>query len=88
MRPTTFAAANAVLGAPEGRCPIHGVEIGGLPVATDGQVFVSRWEPSPAERLAIAAGAPVWLVVMGAAHPPVELTAGPDSEIGTEASPC
>ncbi|HAX81604.1 MAG TPA: hypothetical protein DCY40_03415 [Actinobacteria bacterium] len=80
MKPTHFPQANVVLGAP--RVPVPGAaEVLGLPVATDGTIFVSRWELTEAERVAIAAGAPVWLVVTGRAHPPVQLTVGPDADL-------
>lgn len=36
---------------------------------------ISRWEPSPEERAAIAAGGPVWLWVVGTTHPPLVLDA-------------
>lgn len=36
----------------------------------------SAWFPTPAELEALAAGAPVYLVVLGTAHPPVMLEVG------------
>lgn len=32
--------------------------------------FISRWEPTPEERAAIAAGGPVWVYVVGEGAPP------------------
>lgn len=36
----------------------------------------SSWQPTPAEIEAIVAGAPIHLVVLGTAHPPVMLEVG------------
>lgn len=46
---------------------------------TDGPetpTMVSAWFPTPAEMAALAAGAPIYLHVVGRAHPPVGLTVG------------
>lgn len=39
--------------------------------------MVTSWQPTPAEVTAIAAGAPIYLTVLGQAHPPVMLAIGP-----------
>lgn len=46
-----------------------------IEVRQDGRapVLVSTWEPTPAEREAIAAGANIELWVWGGSHPPVNL---------------
>ena len=75
MRPTQHSSNNDVLGAPPGvsidRCkalPITRVLFdSGMPAVW------SYWEPSPEERAAIAAGAPVRLSCWGTVHPPVSL---------------
>ena len=41
-----------------------------------GPQMVSSWQPTPAEADAIARGAPIYLTVLGAGHPPVMLTVG------------
>jgi hypothetical protein len=38
--------------------------------------MVTSWQPTPAELAAIAAGAPIYLTVLGTGHPPVMLTVG------------
>jgi len=42
--------------------------------------MVTSWQPTPAEVAAIATGAPIYLVVLGQAHPPVMLVVGPTPE--------
>lgn len=42
--------------------------------------MVSSWQPTPAEAAAIAAGAPIYLTVLGTAHPPVLLQVGATPE--------
>ena len=39
-------------------------------------VMCSAWEPTPAEVAQIAAGASIYLWVLGTGHPPVMLTVG------------
>jgi len=43
--------------------------------------MVSSWQPTPAEAAAIAAGAPIYLTVLGQGHPPVMLTVGNPPEV-------
>lgn len=38
--------------------------------------MVSSWQPTPAEAAKLAKGAPIYLTVLGTAHPPVMLTVG------------
>ena len=42
----------------------------------NGPMMVSSWQPTPREAEAIAAGAPIYLTVLGVAHPPVMLEVG------------
>jgi hypothetical protein len=71
MKPITFPEQTSVLGPPAGMSP---EECGPLPIAWGNGVFVSCWQPSHEERVALAAGAPIYLRVVGPAHPPVALT--------------
>lgn len=52
----------------------------GLPlrdeVAEWGPQMVTSWQPTPAEAARLASGAPIYLTVLGSAHPPVLLTVG------------
>lgn len=77
MRPTQHPSNNDVLGAPPG---VSHDECQALPIT---RVFyhdigvpavVSFWQPSPAERQAIAAGALVQLSCWGETHPPIALS--------------
>ena len=38
--------------------------------------MVSSWQPTPAEAARLASGAPIYLTVLGLAHPPVILAVG------------
>ena len=38
--------------------------------------MMTAWQPTPAEAAAIAAGAPIYLTLLGSAHPPVLLQVG------------
>lgn len=42
--------------------------------------MVTAWEPTPDELTRLAAGAPVYLSVLGNVHPPVMLDVGPVPE--------
>lgn len=68
---TTFPQANLTLKAPPGQEE----HVYDLPVWTDGEHCLSRWEPTPEERAAVAAGGPVWLWVVGSTHPPLCVSA-------------
>ena len=52
----------------------------GLPLRDEdgphGPQMVSSWQPTPAEAVAIAKGAPIYLTVLGTGHPPVMLDVG------------
>lgn len=75
MRPTQHPSNNDVLGAPPGvsieQCrPLYITRVmfdSGIPAVW------SYWEPSPEERAAIAAGAPVRFSCWGMTHPPVSI---------------
>lgn len=71
MNATPFPEANCTLGPPAG---MTADECRSLPVFIDGTGVISRWQPTAGERAAIAAGAPVWLVVWGKGMPPVSLS--------------
>ena len=70
MKPIDFPRANLTLSKPDS---MSDEECGSLRVCREGPQMVSCWQPSEEERAAIAAGAPVWLFILGAAHPPVLL---------------
>ena len=38
--------------------------------------MVTSWQPTPAEAAKLASGAPIYLTVLGNAHPPVMLNVG------------
>lgn len=80
MIPARISDCTRVLGAPKGWTPETSGDCGGLPIrdelAGDMPVMVSAWEPTPAEIAAIAAGAKVYLRIVGTGHPPVMLWAG------------
>lgn len=44
--------------------------------------MVSSWQPTPKDVAAVAAGAPIYLTVLGTGHPPVMLTVGKVPEGG------
>ena len=75
MRPTQHPSNNDVLGAPPG---VAIEQCKALPITRarfeDGTpVVCSFWEPSAAERAALAAGAQVRLMCWGMTHAPVSL---------------
>lgn len=73
-----------VLGAPPGWTPDSSGACVGLPVRFEmnGDVpcMVSAWEPTPEEIAAIAAGAKIYLRVLGNSHPPVMIFTGEKPE--------
>lgn len=72
MTSIPFPEKNCDLGRPPG---MTAEECNSLPVWRDGKQCISCWQPDDAERAAIAAGAPIWLYVIGGAtQPPVALT--------------
>lgn len=69
------------LGAPAGwDKEAHGT-CGGLPIrdedTTAGRAMISARFPTPEEIERIKEGAPVYLVVLGTVHPPVDMRVGP-----------
>lgn len=72
MKPVNFPQSNRVLTAPRGMEK----ECGSLHTFTDGVNSISCWEPTEEERAAIAAGQPIYLlVVSGHTQPPVAVMA-------------
>jgi hypothetical protein len=75
MNPTRHPSNNSVLAPPPG---VSAEECGALPITRvmfpNGMPAVwSYWQPTEAERAAIAAGAPVRLSCWGLTHPPIAL---------------
>jgi len=57
----------------------------GLPLRDEvcphnGHQMVTSWQPTPAEAKRLAAGAPIYLTVLGSVHPPVLLSVGEMAE--------
>lgn len=76
MRPIQHPTNNAVLGAPPGVAIEDCKALAITRVVFEGSgapAVRSYWQPSEAERRALAAGAPVCLQVWGTTHPPVAL---------------
>lgn len=72
MRALRINGATRELGRAQGYIPLHVLDI----VADDCPFMVTAWEPTPEELAMLAAGAPVFLWIMGQAHPPVRLEVG------------
>jgi len=80
MKIEAIPTANMMLGEPVGwNAEQEGVEIMPLPVFRHEGGFVSQWRPSLEELEAMMNGAPIWLHVLGAGHPPVAVTVAPIS---------
>ena len=75
MRPVQHPSNNAVLSPPPGMTPEQCQPLPITRVLFDSGFpgVWSYWQPSDAERAAIAAGAPVRLSAIGNTHPPVSL---------------
>lgn len=43
--------------------------------------MLSSWQPTPAELAALIAGAPIYVRLLGSAHPPILVTIGPLPEV-------
>lgn len=76
MIPKRIAGATRYLGAPKGWNPDTDGDCSHLAIQDtmlDGgmPVMVSAWEPTPRELSAMQAGRPVYLQIVGTAHPPV-----------------
>lgn len=78
MHPGRIPSATRVMGE-------HQDEYGNLPIRDEviecegigpRSAMRSSWQPTPAEIAAINAGAPIHLVILGTAHPPVMLGVG------------
>jgi hypothetical protein len=81
MHAGRIADATHVLGAPkEWDVEKHG-HCGRLAVrvekTTAGEGMTSAWFPTPEEIERIRKGAPVYLTIIGAVHPPVAMAVGP-----------
>jgi hypothetical protein len=78
MDPTRIPGKTRTLGVDQSYYPLHirddkidcGPPLGKQPV------MVSEWQPSAEEREAIAAGAPIRLMILGTVHPPVMVVVG------------
>lgn len=78
MIPKRIEGATRYLGAPKGWDPAKSGECSHLAILDaelkDGtRVMISAWEPTPAEIERMAAGKPLYLQIVGGAHPPVAL---------------
>lgn len=73
MRPTQHPSNNDVLRAPKGESVdrVRPLAITRVKYSDGTPAVASYWEPSPAERAAIAAGALIQLCVIGVTLPPV-----------------
>lgn len=75
--------ATRVLGAPKNwdqeKLPCNALPILDVQGAA-GPEMISAWEPTPDELAKLVAGAPIYLVVCGVAHPPVALCVGEPPE--------
>lgn len=70
--PTTFPEANKILARP---ASMTDEECVSLPVFTDGQTCISRWQPSADDLERLVRGAPIWVwVISGATQPPIAIT--------------
>lgn len=54
--------------------PLRDDVVDGIPTMT------SSWQPTPAELEALIAGAPIYVTLLGQAHPPIMLNVGPVPE--------
>jgi hypothetical protein len=83
VKPTPFPEANLTFRRP---ASMTDEECGSLEAHDTGEAFISRWEPTPEERAVIAAGGPVWIWVIGRAHPPISVqTENPFAPAGVDA---
>jgi hypothetical protein len=70
VKPTDFPQKTRVLQKPPS---MNDEECQPLAIHDTGEELVSRWEPTTEERQQLAAGAPIWLTIVGRGHPPVRL---------------
>ncbi len=75
MRPTQHPSNNDVLRAPSGMTmdECRPLAVTRVQYEGGGHGVWSFWQPSEAERAAIAAGAIICVAVMGSTHPPIAL---------------
>jgi len=76
-----ITGATRNLGAPQGWDPDKDGTCGGLPIRDEPHSpgvnrMVSSWLPTPEEIALIQAGAPIHLLIVGSAHPPVAVSVG------------
>lgn len=86
MIPGRIPGATRYLGAPvgwepekDGHCAhlaVRDMPVNGGPGNPGVPAMHSVWEPTPDELERLKAGAPVYLIVIGSAHPPVSLSVG------------
>lgn len=79
MIPARIQNATIRLGAPRGWDEATQGPCVGLDVLIQGERFTSCWEPTPDELERLAAGAKVYLTVVGD-QPPVALAVGPTQQ--------
>lgn len=72
VNPIRFAEANTVMLRPKG---MEESECSDLHAFTDGRHVITCWQPTPEERVKIAMGEPVWLLIVGVTMPPSLVTA-------------
>lgn len=82
MIPKRIEGATRYLGAPRNWNPEQDGECSHLAIMDvqtehGGNVMISAWEPTPAEIAALVNGAPLYLQVVGTAHPPVAVWVQP-----------
>lgn len=70
MEPVPFKESNFTLRAPEGED-----DCDDLPCFTDGQCFISKWQPTKEEVDRLVNGEGIWIVVWGNLHPMISVTA-------------
>lgn len=81
MSPTFFAESNCVMRRPK---DMTGEQCFDVHAFRDGTQVVTCWQPTPEERVKIAIGEPVWLILIGPTMQPAMLTADkPFVEAGT-----
>jgi hypothetical protein len=78
MIPKRIEGATRYLGAPQGWSPDRDGDCAHLAIldiqaGDHPPVMLSAWEPTPDEIEAMQRGAPVYLQVVGTAHPPVNV---------------
>ncbi len=76
-----ITGATRNLGAPADWTPERDGHCGHLPIRDEPHSpgvnqMISAWLPTPDELARLAAGAPIYLVILGVTHPPVALTVG------------